>query len=199
MAAATKQDELRLRRLDSDDRRVLKTRERLVEAYRALLDEDPDAAIGVTAVVARAGVTRSSFYAHFTGVSDLAAVALSELTAVVVRLARTATRAGESKDAVNERALLAVATFLSEHRRTYGALFTSGGEFTRAVETALAEESLTTLRARKHPHADPEITARYTAAGTMAILTWWLGSDGGRSPEALAHELMRVAPPDFRD
>ena len=45
-----------------------------MQAYRQLMDEDVTRPVTVTAVVRRAGVTRSSFYAHFTGADDLAAV-----------------------------------------------------------------------------------------------------------------------------
>ncbi|GAA5091619.1 TetR/AcrR family transcriptional regulator C-terminal domain-containing protein [Microbacterium yannicii] len=199
MKAESKQDGLRTRRVDSDDARVVKTRERLVRAYRQILDEDPRHPVTVTEVVRRAGVTRSSFYAHFAGADDLAAVALTEFNAAVVALARSEVREGLPKSEVNRRVIAEIAAFVAERRDTYGALLARGDDFARSVTAAFAEQALVTLRTRETLHADPEITARYMGAGLIGVLSWWLDNDDDRSPEELAQALIAIAPPDFVD
>lgn len=199
MKAESKQDDLRIRRVVSEDRRVLKTRERLVEAYRAILDEKPGGPMTVIEVARRAGVTRSSFYAHFSGVDDLAATALSEFHETVVALARTEVREGQSKNEVNRRVILEIASFVAAHRDTYGALLTRNEGFARTVADTFAEQVLVTLRTRERVHADPEVTAQYMAAGLIGVLSWWLDSGDARSPEDLATALIAITPPDFTD
>ncbi|MWB98143.1 TetR family transcriptional regulator [Agromyces seonyuensis] len=197
--AESKQDSLRTRRVDSTDTRVLRTREKLVAAFGRLLDERPIAEITVTAVVEAAGVTRSSFYAHFTGVDALAATALAAHTGEIVDLARDAIAAGASKTAVNEGVYADLAGFLAARRSTFGVLLIAGGEFTRALSEGIIASSLETLATRPALHADPEVTARYVAGGVIAVLAWWLADDGGRSVDDLAHAFITIAPPDFRD
>ncbi|UUT35544.1 TetR/AcrR family transcriptional regulator [Microbacterium elymi] len=192
-----KQEDLRARRADSTDRRVLRTRQKLVDAYRDLLDENAAAPVTVSAVVRRAGVTRSSFYAHFSGLSDLAAVALTEFSEAMTELARIAVREGGHKREVNERLLVSLAQFLADRREIYGELLSRRDEYAHAVTTALVEQSLATLRTRAHLHADPQVTARYIGGGLVAVLSWWLEAGQDRTAEELARALIAVTPPDF--
>lgn len=197
MATTPTQDELRTRRVDSVDRRVVRSRTRLVAAYRELLDDGGVEPITVTAVVQRAGVTRSTFYAHFTGVGGLAASALTEFGDAIVTVAREAVRGGGSKSQINERVLRDLAGFLHHRRDIYGPLLRDP-EFAAAFTEEMRQQNLATLRTRTHLHSDPEVTARYMAGGLVTILSWWLQTEEGSSEE-LAHALIAVMPRDFRD
>jgi AcrR family transcriptional regulator len=68
------QRELRARMADSPNQRARQTRAALVEAYEALAAE-PGVRISVSAVVERATVNRTTFYAHFSNLTALAAAA----------------------------------------------------------------------------------------------------------------------------
>jgi AcrR family transcriptional regulator len=190
---------LRTLRVDSDDTRVLKTRRKLVDAYRRLVDADPGAAISVTAIVREAGVTRSTFYTHFSDASELAVIALTEFQDAVISFARTAIQAGGSKTEVNSRVILDIARFLDERRDNYRSLLVGGGSFAQAITTTFVEQNLATLRTRDTLHAEPEVTARYLAGGLMSVLAWWLDSDPRLSPEDLAQAVIAIVPPDFVD
>ena len=96
-----------------------------------------------------------------------------------------------SKSEVNRRVLIEIASFVADHRDTYGALLARGDEFARSVAAAFADQALATLRTRETLHADPEITARYMGAGLIGVLSWWLESEDDRSPEDLARALHR--------
>lgn len=200
MPRPTAQADLRSRRVDSRDRRVQRTRASLVEAYRGLLDEEPP--VTVSAVVERAGVTRSSFYAHFAGLDELAVAALTDRIGGLVASARAAVLAGGSTRTVNERVFLELARFLDAHRDTYGALLVGGGAFADSLVRTFADLNLETLHTRARLHADPEVTAHFFAGGIITVLSWWLQSDGeddSRTPEDLARALIDVAPRDFAD
>ncbi|SDJ82559.1 transcriptional regulator, TetR family [Nocardioides sp. YR527] len=195
----SKQESLRERRVDSSDRRVLKTREKLIAAFRDRLDSGDVDTLTVTSIVRAAGVTRSSFYAHFSGVGHLAATALSDLSETIIADARATIRAGASKTTVNEQVIYEITRFISEHRRSYGALLIADPEFGAALAEGMVASTLVTLRTRETLAADPEVTARYLAAGMLAVITWWLTDDGDRTVEDLARALIAIAPPDFRD
>ncbi len=183
--------------VDNGDPRVMRTRRRLVDAYRALLDENDGRRITVTSVAARAGVTRSSFYAHFTGTGDLAVTALGEFIETVIAFARDAVREGGSKREVNEHATLEMVRFIDRRRDEYGELLAHDADFLRAFEEAFARSALRSLLARAPVLGDPEVTARYAAAGTVSVISWWLRENIELTPEALAHELILAFPIDF--
>ncbi len=195
----SKQESLRTRRVDSTDRRVLKTRRKLIDAFRRLVDADLVRTAGVATIVREAGTTRSSFYAHFSGIGDLAATALSDFSESVIADARIAILDGASKTAVNRQVLLEIVRFVAEHRTTYGVLLTSDPAFVEGFAAGLTESVLVTLSMRTTLAADPEVTARYIAAGALAAISWWLAEGAERSAEELADALIAIAPPDFRD
>ncbi|UYO98087.1 TetR family transcriptional regulator C-terminal domain-containing protein [Microbacterium sp. M28] len=197
--AGSKQETLRTRRVDSSDRRVLKTRRKLLDAFRRLVDADEVRTAGVARIVREAGTTRSSFYAHFSGIGDLAATALSDFSESLIAQARVAIVDGASKTAVNRQVLLDIARFIADHRTTYGVLLTSDPAFVEGFATGLTESVLITLRTRVTLAADPEVTARYIAAGTLAAISWWLTDGRERTAEELADALIAIAPPDLRD
>lgn len=65
-------------RLPVDDRRVQRTKRSLRRAITSLVHDKPLNAIAVKEILARAGVGRSAFYAHFHDKADLAASAIRE-------------------------------------------------------------------------------------------------------------------------
>lgn len=197
--AESKQESLRTRRVDSSDQRVLKTRRKLIDAFRRLVDADEVRTAGVATIVREAGTTRSSFYAHFSGIGDLAATALSDFSESVIADARLAILDGASKTAVNRRVLLDIVRFVAEHRTTYGVLLTSDPAFVEGFAAGLTESVRVTLGTRATLLADPEVTARYISAGALAAISWWLTDGSERTAEELADALIAIAPPDFRD
>ncbi|QNA93581.1 MULTISPECIES: TetR/AcrR family transcriptional regulator [unclassified Microbacterium] len=192
------QDQLRSQRVDNDDPRVLRTRAKLTSAYLALLEQQ-EHPITVTAVVERAGVTRSAFYTHFRGTGDLAITALSEFSDALVVLARAAVVDGRSKREVNSRLVSDLTRFIERRRDVYRTLLSSSDQFATAMIEVFADQALTTLRTRRHVHGDPEVTARYMAHGLMGVLTWWLQADEPLSADALAAAISDIAPADFFD
>lgn len=199
MHDAGAQGGLRARRTESSDRRVLNTRGRLITAFRDLLDESPQDPPSVSAVVQRAGVTRSTFYTHFRGLDDLAALALADVTEAMTRLARAAIVEGDAKAAVNERLFTEFALYLSAHRHTYAGLLGDDGAFSHAVTEAFVQQALTSLRARRRLRTDPEVSARFMGAGLAAVLSWWLTSEEPLSAEELGRAIIAVAPADFTE
>ncbi|NAS26418.1 TetR family transcriptional regulator [Herbidospora sp. NEAU-GS84] len=59
----------------STDPRAVRTRNRLAQAFTAVAGEAP---VSVSAIVERAGLNRSSFYAHFDSTSELALYVLEQ-------------------------------------------------------------------------------------------------------------------------
>ncbi|MEV0457669.1 TetR/AcrR family transcriptional regulator [Catellatospora methionotrophica] len=72
--------EVRARQGDahSRDPRAVRTRARLAEAFTAVAGRHPGAPVSVSAIVAEAGLNRSSFYAHFDTTGSLAVYVLEQ-------------------------------------------------------------------------------------------------------------------------
>src|SRR3974390_3166120 len=70
-------------KIDSNDPRALRTRQKLVDAFHAAVADADPAAMSVASLTRAAGVNRTSFYSHFASPEDLAIHALSDLFDVV--------------------------------------------------------------------------------------------------------------------
>jgi AcrR family transcriptional regulator len=193
-----RQTEVRARMSDSPDERALRTRQALVSAYRGLVSSHAVTDVSVARVVQRAGVTRSSFYAHFANTDDLAVAALTEVFDVVASADSASRRQGtEPLAEVSEQSLAEVVAFIADRRVVYRDLLARADHFALAVEDAFAERSLATLAAAGHSVADPVVTARFIAAGVMGVIAWWLREASDWTAEELAHHLAAVIPTDF--
>ncbi|MGI6870603.1 MULTISPECIES: TetR/AcrR family transcriptional regulator [Amycolatopsis] len=189
------QDELRGRMRGSTDARAQRTRKRLVNAFQELAAEG-GADVTVKEIVTRAGVNRTSFYAHFPDLDALAVAATSDLFDVVA-VADAASRPGDPAQASLD-SLRAVIEYLAERATVYERLLGSGATpFFTAVEDAFTERNRHTLRGVRDlpPEVDVDVTARYVAAGVMGVIAQWLRDGRPVSAEALAVRLRDVLPP----
>jgi AcrR family transcriptional regulator len=168
------------------DRRVQRTRDQLGDALVALMQEKPFDAITVQDVLARAGVGRSTFYAHFRDKDDLFLSDADEFLEAI------ATALSKSKDA-SERVAPVREFFahVGEARWLYLSLIESGkihdflelaqGHFARGIEQRLAElprsRAIDSKSRAAHAHA--------LTGALLALLTWWLDHDMTTPPEQL--------------
>jgi len=176
------------------DARVRYTRARLAASLRDLMQRKPLSEIRVQDVLDQAGVSRSAFYAHFTGKVDLLLTDMDEfLEAVATHLSRSR----EPSDRV-----VVVAEFfahVADSENIRAALARSGRlgdfydlarqHFARGIEQRLKEI------ARSAGLSDLERSALgYTfAGGLIAQLDWWLARGKGISAEEMDrcfHELV---------
>lgn len=176
------------------DRRVRRTRDRLGDAIVQLIQEKPFDAITVQELLERAGVSRSTFYAHFSDKDDLLLSDADEFfAATATHLARSAER---SRRVAPVREFFA---HVAEAGPFLSALVAAGkfddmlklgqGHFARGIEQRLA-----VLPRSRHLAAARRAALAHALAGAMlSLLNWWLGRGKPESPEeleALFHELV---------
>lgn len=154
---------------DMIDRRVRRTRARLLLAAQSVLNEGCWADLSVQDIADRADIARSSFYAHFTGKGALLGLVLSEaLTDAEAEIAACPARPGRL------RTVGWLAAHLASHRALYAVILGDPGEpdlrgvFAARIEAALGAE----LR-RRAKVSDPVIP-RFVAAGLIAVSADWL-------------------------
>nr|WP_062339227.1 TetR/AcrR family transcriptional regulator [Herbidospora sakaeratensis] len=162
----------------STDPRAVRTRRRLAQAFTDLAGEAP---VSVSAIVERAGLNRSSFYAHFDSTSELALYvleqALIEISAADLRARTTGAAEGVAASRIvvgrildqveGQRAEL-VAVFASSAGGDARVLF---GERIRANLTGYLE-----VAAPERPLAERDTAAVMVGAGlASAVVAWLLG------------------------
>ena len=158
------------------------------------LVEKPFDDITVQDVLNRAGVSRSTFYAHYRDKSDLF---LSDAEDFLESMASALSRFDDQS--VRIASVRELFAHIGEMRPLYNALLESGrlhdvmqlGEehFARGIEQRLSEMP----RARSIAPGHRTVVARELAGSVFSLLTWWVQHGGARSPEEmdkLFHDLL---------
>lgn len=174
------------------DRRILRTRDALGDALVALMPERAFDEITVQDVLDRAGVSRSTFYAHYRDKDDLF---LSDIEDFFEMMART----WKQKSADSDR-LLPVKEFFShvrDVREFYAALVRSGkiqdvqtlakGLFARSIEQKLQAAGL------KIDPAERSAQASALAGSFFSLLDWWLDKGMKADPQQMDDLFHRMA------
>ncbi|KAA9157325.1 TetR/AcrR family transcriptional regulator [Amycolatopsis acidicola] len=189
------QADLRERMITSGDARAQRTRERLVTAFLELAAEGATD-LKVKDVVGRAGVNRTSFYAHFSGVDALAMAAMTDYFEEV-GLTDAESRPGDPYGTSLE-SLREVIEFIAVRATVYERLLSSESTpFFSAVEDAFTQRNRETLRSLRNlpKHVDVDTAARYVAAGVMGVIAQWLRGGREESVDLLANRLRDLLPP----
>lgn len=164
----------------SQDRRVTRTRAALAHALFRLSGTIGLDALTVADLVREARISRSTFYAHFTGKSDF----VSRSFAGMIQLCALHDAAGHL---LPSRPL----TLHMAGQRAFSEAFVRWAEFQlalRAGEAQLRRIALANLAARRPDLApgDRDAVAAFLAGGLMGLLKAWIES-GLRSPPERIH------------
>ena len=168
------------------DRRVKRTRDVLGDALVALMHEKPFEAIRVQDVLDRAGVSRSTFYTHYTDKNDLL---FSDAEDFFGAMATALSRNGDKSNRVAPvREFFEHVAEAEEFRAAMVAankaqdiMEMGQGFFARGIAQRLAE-----LRGAPAISAARRTALGHAFAGAMfSLLSWWLGSDKAMSAAQL--------------
>lgn len=163
----------------SSDRRVARTRQALLQAFIALVQETSYAGIRVGDIVARADVGRSTFYDHFSGKDDMLLASMGWIFAVLAGAADPASP--------RERVESLVAHFWGNRRLARAVL---APPIERKLRRALTDAILDVLG------GDPalrRLDAVRIAAGQLGLLDAWTRGEVTAEPGQIADALIAVA------
>jgi AcrR family transcriptional regulator len=152
------------------DARGLKTMRALHDALVDLIQDRPLERLTVDSIVLRAGVSRATFYRHYSTkeqlVDEIGSDEIDRLLDIALpRVSRTDTLAGS----------LAVAHYVSENRRLWSVLLTGGAEGVMRRRFAhLAQIRGALLDDGDVADLPLDLCAAWGMAGTVEILAWWL-------------------------
>jgi AcrR family transcriptional regulator len=171
------------------DERVRRTRDRLGNAYVALIHEKPIESVTVQDVLDRASVGRSTFYLHFRDKNDLL---LSELEKFLETMSTSLSVRKEASHRVvpvaemfahieNQRKLYRI---LADADRLNDFFDLAHHCFARGIENRLRES----MRVPKIPRGELPARAFALAGSLLSLLRWWL-DHGAKEPPGEMDEL----------
>jgi AcrR family transcriptional regulator len=179
----------------AEDPRPARTRAAIVAAVEALSARGEE--VTVPAIVAEAGISRSTFYTQYRDLDALAVAilttAFTEIEALDLELRRGDTTAIETARATTAQLVAEFARKRALYAGVLGSRTTT--EAHRAVQAAFAEQALDTMRATVPDDVDPRLAADYVAGGSLAVITAWLLSEQPGPTEHVQRQLIALLPP----
>lgn len=166
------------------DRRIRRTRDTLGDALVSLMQEKSFNEITVQEVLDRAGVGRSTFYAHYSDKEDLF---LSDVEDFLELVSTMLTRHGASLERVAPVGELFA--HISDAREFYTAMVASGKakdvhELGRGFFARSIEERLRMAGVAMEP-AELKAQAHALAGAMFSLLDWWIDHGMTELPQAM--------------
>jgi AcrR family transcriptional regulator len=169
------------------DRRVARTRELVLEAFRTLMVDRGYEKMTVQHVLDRSGVGRATFYAHFKSKQDLMAASIGRLKAGL-------RNAWQEEARRNRRAAepvgfsLGFLRHVNSHRRIYDQVMGKSSEITidrhmRRMLGELAREDLLGRPGARRNSKALEVAAQLVSGALWSLVVWWLSTRSRLSAE----------------
>ncbi|MEK3935156.1 TetR/AcrR family transcriptional regulator [Sporosarcina sp. FSL W7-1349] len=182
------------------DRRVVRTRKAIKDAFIALLYEKDLSDITITDIVDCSDVNRSTFYAHFHDKENLIDCLVDELIADLIASYQTTYQPFTKQNrGFPTRAIEAMFEFVSEHADTFKILLNTMKvpQFTPILYASLykyAVEQINELRGAEYDlNVHYGFYANYLASTFISFIHYWLmNKDRKYKPEYIAEEYMKV-------
>ncbi|MEU0791742.1 TetR/AcrR family transcriptional regulator [Amycolatopsis sp. NPDC005961] len=171
------------------DRRVRRSQAALQQALLELVEETDLTQLTVADVAEHADVNRSTFYAHYRDVHELAEAAC---TAMIDDLLDSLAAVGpEDPDACPSPALTRFFAHLAEHAGLYRSLLGPGGSarvlaHLLARATATIHASACVLSGADSADDDYDVPAGFAAGGLVGVAVDWLDRGCPRAPIEMA-------------
>jgi AcrR family transcriptional regulator len=174
-----------------DDRRVQRSRQLLQQALGDLIGEKPFDRITVQDIIDRAGVGRTTFYAHFQSKEDLF---LSHHDSLIELISRSFLPENGVWPLEPPPDLIAFLDMMNHSRDAY--FFLTWGNATGEVMRLIRQRIAQGLAARLHElfreehSAIPfDVLAQQVAGSTVSLFNWWMDR---RMPYPLPHMVRMV-------
>ncbi len=174
----------------AENSRAQRTYDLLLKALTDLLAEKPFDEIRVTDLCDRAGVHRSTFYAHFEDKRHLLTFGIQELMEIFVP------SAPNHQDF--QHALRRVFKYFLNNKQEYTHLFldprnASAKQIFRR-EYIQAFGALLKRRFPDAPAADRDLYSHFFIGGLLTLVDRWLENDAATPPDRLAAHFVRLVP-----
>ena len=179
------------------DRRVARTRELVLDAFRDLMVEKGYEQMTVQHLLDRAGVGRATFYAHFRNKEELLASSIRRLQGGL----REACKRAAEEQRTPGLPLGFAREFLRHvdgHRRIYHLMVGRPSEVTidrymRRMLAELVREDLATQPGRQSAPKNQEVAVQFATGALWSLLHWWISTRTKLSADDLYAQFRRLA------
>lgn len=171
----------------TESRRIMMTKRMLKEAVVELLNEGSAKQLSVRTICLRAGVNRSTFYAHYTDLETL----LTEMTQETIKAAETFAGAWFGKEDYQED-LIKMLEFYKANASFFLSLLRT--DFTQTFiecveETTWAQYCEKKIARGETPTKDDRYGVAFTSAGSINVVQQWLKK---REPKESTQEIAKL-------
>ncbi len=185
------------------DPRIVRTRNLLGNALMKLVAEKSFATLTIQDVTRMAGINRTTFYLHYSGLHEL----LEDCARSLFGQMRNEIYANKILKAQQESASLApfvesVFHHLESHEKFYRVMLGKQGDplFRTLFQDLLSElifEPITNERPGENPNYQMDMVLRFFSAGFTGIAAWWLEAGKPITAEQAAQQVTRDILPDY--
>ena len=176
-----------------ENTRTQRTYDLLLKALTDLLAEKPFDEIRVTDLCERAGVHRSTFYAHFEDKRHLLTFGIQELMDIFL-----GTPSPPPSQQDFQRALRRVFKYFLKNKQEYTHLFldprNASAKALFRAEYIRAFKGLLKHRFPQVPGADLDLYSHYFIGGLLTVVDFWLENDTTSSPQEMAAQFVQLIP-----
>ncbi|RAW11322.1 TetR/AcrR family transcriptional regulator [Paenibacillus taichungensis] len=174
------------------DRRVVKTRKAITDAFIGLLEEQDFEQITINEIADRANVNRGTVYLHYTDKFDLLD---QSIETYLQQLVESCMVESPTTPMTVREALLRTFRYLEQHAPVYTTLLTQKGipAFRNRLMKLLiqgVEEQIDACGI--HKGINREITVQFLACATAGLLEWWIMNSMPYPAEQIVEELMSL-------
>lgn len=175
------------------DRRVLKTRKAIIEAFVGLLEEQDFEQITINDIADRANVNRGTIYLHYADKFDLLDQCIE--TYLQQLLDACMIESSTTTPVTAKDALLRTFRYLEQHASTYTTLLTKKGipVFRSKLMTLLVqgvEEQMDACGIQEG--MKKEITIQFLASAAVGLLEWWIMNSMPYPAEEIVDQLISL-------
>ncbi|ATH93953.1 TetR family transcriptional regulator [Bacillus glycinifermentans] len=174
------------------DRRILKTRKAILEAFLELMGEKNFEQISINEIAGRANVNRGTVYLHYTDKYDLLDQCIDTY---LKQLYEKCLPEGNALPLASKDTLLQTFKYLEQNADVYSMLLTSKGTSVfRSRLTAVVmrgvEEQINIYGI--HPGTNRDIMVQFLVSAAIGLLEWWIVHSMPYPAEEMVEQLIML-------
>lgn len=174
------------------DRRIMKSRQAIMEAFVALLGEKSFDKVTINDIAERANVNRGTVYLHFTDKFDLQEQCIETY---LQQLVESCLPGGEMTPVTSRELLLQSFEFLGANAAIYAILMTGKGSpvFRERMMVFMRQGISDFLNTCGIPsNVSREVEVQFLASAAVSLMEWWVEEGMSFSPSEMVDQLFTL-------
>lgn len=174
------------------DRRIMRSRQMIMQAFIALLGEQEFEKVTIQGIADRANVNRGTIYLHFTDKYDLLE---QSVETYLTMLADSCVPEDGPTNELSRDLMIRAFAYLKEHAEIYGVLITNKGIPTfRHRMTQMIEANITLVvnQMKLETGIHKDVLAQFLSVSITGLIEWWVVQSMPYTPEEMVDQMTRI-------